>query len=147
MIPEEKEYSYITGIVSGDIGLYREILLPLAEKPLKKTGAIKYITPEQVLEKCENREWQCWVAHDGMNVEAAFFTYITPYPTGFKTFTIDLVGGENLERWIEQAWGIFKAYAKEHGCGEIIGAGRKGWIKVIGKMDKIEDKTRFGVEV
>jgi hypothetical protein len=143
-LPDE---SFLTGLSPSEILTYLEDLLRLAEKPLERTGTIKYISPEQVIDKCLQGEWQCWIAHNGIEIEAAFFTYITVHASGYKSFVVDLVGGNNIDRWLVSAWGLFKDFARANDCQEINGGGRKGWIRKLGIMDKVQHEMRFIVEI
>lgn len=137
--------SHFTGLQAQEIQQYWDLLVPLLEKPLKKTGTIRYIHPEHALQKCMLREWQCWIAHNGERIQAAFITYITPHPTGWKTFTIDLAGGEDIDQWLPEVWDTFKEYARANGCDEVVLAGRKGWLRKLD--DDLETDMRFRLEL
>lgn len=140
--------SNFTGIPSHDVWRFRDQLAPLVEKPLKRTDAGRYHTVESVLEKCANADWQCWVAFSD-NIDCVFVTYMTDFPTGMRSFVVYLVGGTNIDHWLVEAWGTFKEYAKQNGCGEVVGMGRKGWLRALEKVEgkPLETHIRFSVEI
>lgn len=150
MIPQPKQPdSYFTGFQINDIGMYWDELCELLEKPLKKTDAEKYYTPDDVLWKCIDKKWQCWVAWSENKIDCVFITYITEYPTKYRSFVIYLVGGSKINDWLVTAWDAFKDYAKENFCGEINGMGRKGWLRKLKEVEEnpLEEHMRFSVRL
>lgn len=149
MIPQEQITTHFTGIRSQDVRQYADLLAPLISKPLKRTDAGKYYSVQDVLDKCASAEWQCWIAWHGLTIDAVFVTYIAPFPTGFRSFVVYLVGGSNIDEWLDVAWVTFKAYAKQSGCGEINGLGRPGWTRALRRVEDkpIEKHLRFSVEI
>lgn len=149
MIPATDTGHYFTGVMPEDISLYWDDLCRLIEKPLKKTDADKYYTPDDVLWKCVNKDWQCWISWHDKQIDCVFITFIQEYPTGYRSFVIYLVGGERINDWLSQAWSVFKDYAKANGCGEIVGMGREGWLRALKKVETnpIEPLLRFSVRL
>ena len=137
-----------TGIQSSEIDALADKLVPLIEKPLKRTDAWKYYTPWNVLHKCRNKDWQCWVAMTE-KVDCVFITYISEFPTGYRSFVVYLVGGEKINTWLDAAWNTLKEYAKAMGCKEINWFGRKGWTRALESVEKapIQKHLRFSVEL
>lgn len=137
-----------TGLLIEDINANWHELCELLKKPLEKTEATQYYTPEHVLWKCIDEKWQCWAAVTDQ-IDCVFITYVTTYPTGYKTFTIYLVGGSKIDTWLEEAWNTFKSFAKHHHCGELVGMGRKGWIKTLKKVEsnELDEKFTFSVRI
>lgn len=137
----------ITGLMPDQITHYQDRLRELIEKPLNKTGADTYYSADDVLDRCCSYKWQCWVACSEVEkIDCVFITHIDIYPK-CKTFTIHFVGGEKIEKWLAQAWSIFKDYAKANNCKSIVGMGRKGWIKVLNKVEHNEFNERFSFSV
>lgn len=149
MIPVSDTGTQFTGLLSNQVPIYWDTLSNLLEKPLKKTGADKYYTADDVLWRCVNKDWQCWIAWHEDKIDCAFVTYITPYPTGFRSFVIYLVGGNKIDEWLSQAWNVFKDYAKANNCEEIVGMGRKGWLRELEKVEDapLEPMLRFSVRI
>ena len=146
--PQEDVKGYFSGIIPEDIPKYWDELANLLEKPLAKTDSAKYYTPDDILWKCVNQDWQCWIAWSD-KIDAVFTTYVSTYPTGYKTFTINFVGGEKMYEWLPTAWNTFKAFADENSCNEIVGLGRRGWLRALTKVEdsKFEEKLTFSVEI
>ena len=149
MIPQAEHKTFLTGLKSDEIPAYWDLLVPLFEKPLKRTGADKYYDADDVLWKCVNREWQCWIAWSNDRIDCAFATYIVEHPTGFRSFVVYLVGGSRIDTWLDQVWSTFKAYAKENNCSEINGLGRKGWLRKLKEVEDgpIDEHLRFSVRI
>ncbi len=125
-----------TGLDSEDIAQHWDELAVLFEKPLKRTGADRLYEPDDVLWKCANYEWQCWAWIED-EIKCAFATYIESFPTGAANFVVYLVGGKDIEKWLDIAWPIFKMYAKEKGCDRLVGMGREGWLRA---LQRVEDQ-------
>jgi len=140
---------FFTGLPPNEIPKYWDEIEPLIRKPLKRTGGDKFYDTTDVMWKCINTDWQLWIAWNSEGIDAAITTYIEEYPSGYRTFTIYLVGGVYIERWLKTAWSILKAYAKQHKCNEIIGMGREGWPRKLKDVESGEFKPKFiwGIEV
>ena len=121
-------------------------LLPLIRKPLKRMKAEKNITPSHVLQRCLAPEWQCWVT---TNFSCIFITNISIQPTGYRILSIYLIGGAGLDSWLESAWNTFKDFGRHVGCSEVVGRGRKGWVKALQKVEpkKLDVQYRISVEI
>jgi hypothetical protein len=137
-----------TGLQADEISKFWDELVVLLDKPLKKTNARKHYSPEDALYKCMDRDWQCWVAFT-TEIDCVFITYIETYPTGHKNLVIYLVGGSKIDSWLQEAWETFKDYANFHQCKQIVGMGRKGWLKMLKKVEDndFEEHLTFSVEV
>ncbi len=124
----------IEGIRSGMIPYYWDQLEPLIKRPLKRMGADKYYSLEDIRERLETAQWQCWAATSRPEViDAAFVTFIEVYPTGYKEFCIYLVGGRGLSEWMDEAFKVANEYARHMGCSSVKGIGRVGWKRVSGE--------------
>ena len=142
--------THFHGVPAEDVIKVAPLILPLLKKPIERMKMGRYYRPEDVIEKCLTRHWQCWVAWSDEGIDAVFITYIEVFPTGHKTLTIFLIGGNKIKEWYVPAWTQFKAFAKEHDCQEIIGMGRKGWVKTLNNyVDEhdIEDRYSFAVNL
>jgi hypothetical protein len=123
-----------------------QLLLPLVKKPLERMGAEKGVTPSHVLQRCLTLEWQCWAT---TNFSCIFITQIVIQPTGYRTLNIYLIGGAGLGDWLESAWDVFKNFGRHTNCSEIVGRGRKGWVKALQKIEpkKLDIQYRISVEI
>jgi hypothetical protein len=136
----------VFGLMPDQIIDYQDQLKALIEKPLKKFNG-KCYTPEHVIEKCLNFEWQCWVAcSEKEKIDCVFITFITVYPTGHKIFNIPYVGGSNIGKWFNQGWAVLKSYAKANNCNEIQGGRREGWMRMLSE-ENFEKRLIFSVEI
>ena len=121
----------ITGLTIDDIQTLRPLLLEFARRPLEKTGAIRYMTPEHVIQFCIERDWQCWIVMDSETVHAALFTSIKVHPTGYRSLVVELAVGKNAKGWATMACEVMKRYAIANGCNELIATGRTGWKRLL----------------
>ena len=71
-----------------------------------------------------------WVVMDEDRVVAALTTRIIVYPQ-CKSLAMDWVGGSRggarMSEWLPKAHKVITKFAKENGCTQIEGYGRKGW--------------------
>ena len=135
----------ITGIPSYEVRNYWGYLAPLISKPLKRMHMENMYSLDDVMEKLESRNWQCWVSLEGKKIECVFITKIDVYPAGLREVVVYLVGGTNLKHWLKEAWSLFREYGIANSCSKIRGMGREGWTRVI--PDKIEIQTTFVAEL
>lgn len=150
MIPVKSSQSYLTGLQPDEIPAYWDLLVPLIDKVLDQMNLEKYHSADDVLWKCVHKKWQCWIAWSNDRIDCVFITYMMDHPSGWKTFVPYMVGGSKMEQWFDLVWNTFKAYAKEHGCDEIDGLGRVGWLPLLkrrGESVEIEKVYKFGMRI
>ncbi len=83
-----------------------------------------------------DRAWQCWCyVPKKETIKCVLLTQIIQFPAGHRTLVIHLAGGEGMEYWLGEFWDGVKDYAKENQCEDIQFQGRKGWKRV---MERIE---------
>lgn len=147
-LAEDKPQGHFGGILPKQLPAYWPSIEPLIVLPLKRTDALKYYSPDDVYDKCCSEEWQCWVAWSDQ-IDAVFVTYIETFPTGHKNLAIYLVGGTKIDEWLDTAWQVLKAFGKEHGCQQIAGFGRKGWLRKLKQVESgdFEEHLTFTVEI
>lgn len=63
-------------------------------------------------------------------VLGAVVTLINEYPSGFRELQVWLVGGRDLKRWMKPGMAILEDFARAHGCSEMTGGLRKGWLRL-----------------
>ena len=136
----------ITGLTAEDIQTLRPLLLEFARRPLKKTGAIRYMTPEHVLQFCLERDWQCWIVMDKEAIHAALFTSVKVHPTGYRSLVVELAGGRDAKRWAAMACEVMKRYAIANGCSELVATGRVGWKRLL-THEQAEENAELRLEL
>lgn len=119
-------------------------LAPMVLKPLQRTGADKCFSLENILQACREQKMQLWTALVDDVPVAAFVTQIITFPRR-QVFDVFLVGGEQMDDWIEKAWATLKAYAKDCHCDGIRGFGRPGWVKRL--PDDIEYSVMWDLDL
>lgn len=138
----------IIGIKSYEVRDYWQFLVPLIQMPLDRMDLNDMYTTDDVLVKLETKAWQCWVALNPEGIiDAVFITKIDCYPAGRKEIVVYLVGGNNLESWLAEAWQLFKDYGRSNECSGIRGMGRKGWARILSKFDKLDLQYSFTAEL
>ena len=137
----------IEGVQPEELDAYWPYLEGMVQMPLDRMDLNDMYTTDDVLTKLKGMYWQCWVAFEGNQPECVFITKVDQYPAGRKEIVVYLVGGKNIEHWLSDAWGLFKAYGKESGCSGIRGMGRKGWARVLGKYDNLDLQYSFVAEI
>jgi len=129
VIAEKLIDDHFCGVAPKDIPRLAPALIPLIEKPLKRMGSDKFYSAQDVLMKCYRGEWQCWILW-GDEIETVVITHLDTYPTGHKTITVFLVGGKNMMAGFDVGFDTILAFGREHGCKEMIGFGRKAWLRL-----------------
>ena len=67
-----------------------------------------------------------WVVMEEDRVVAALTTRVVVYPQ-CKSLAMDWIGGSRMREWLPQAQKVMTKFAKENGCTQLEGYGRKGW--------------------
>jgi len=116
-----------TGVAADDIPIVHERVRPMIEKSIKRSGLSHKWTADALLAACMIKEKQCWVAMIDGWIVAAMVSSIKIFPTGFKVFFIEHLGGASFAKWSGEAIKIVTEFAKELGCDSIECEGRKGW--------------------
>ena len=57
---------------------------------------------------------------------------LTQVSADWPCVTIPLLGGRDLQRWVNPLWTLIRAWAQAQGCRCIVIAGRPGWRRVLG---------------
>lgn len=94
---------------------------------------------EDILALTQSGDFQLWVVWDPASREtlAVFATQLTTYPSGWKTVRINLLAGEEMERWKHLIDGI-EQWAIAEGCDAVEIVGRRGWGRVFPDYKLIE---------
>ena len=70
--------------------------------------------------------YDLWVVMEEDRVVAALTTRVVAYPQ-CKSLALDWIGGSRMREWLPQAQKVMTKFAKENGCIQLEGYGRKGW--------------------
>lgn len=88
----------------------------------------------QAFEMVGDHRYLLWVARqDDMVVHAAFLTRVAEYPNR-RLLAVDCAGGTMMEGWLETANHTFRAFALDSGLDGVEMSGRRGWLKVLGRL-------------
>lgn len=122
----EIEYKTFYGVSAAMLEDAWPAVWPLIEKALDKTWASNYYNEYDVYQAILDRDMQLWVCVVDNTVTAALVTQVLEYPR-VKTFDILFVGGDNVDKWLNEAWEELKLFGKSHNCKYMRGFGRAGW--------------------
>lgn len=75
--------------------------------------------------------WQLWVAHVDDRIVAAAVTRIQDFPKA-RVFEVLLVGGGEMDRWIEEGLREFEEHGRRRGARLFQHFGRPGWGRITG---------------
>lgn len=103
---------------------------PYVAKATKYTSG-KY-EPEDVLDLVVKYRYPLWIAFDDDGIKGVVVTHFIEYPRK-KYLFLDFCGGADGFSWKAPMLSILRAWAKDHGCDGIEGAGRDGWQRVFKK--------------
>jgi hypothetical protein len=136
--------SHLYGISPQDIDQFWPKVESYVRAPLERTGAIKDIHPEDVLEAIKESDMQCWVEHDDGEIIGAVITQVLVYPQR-KVLGVPFAGAVNgtMPEWVGH-FEILKEFAKAQDCGAVRVWGRKGWEKV---LNPDESRVEIDIEV
>lgn len=95
---------------------------------------------EDVLALTQSGDFQLWVMWDSAQREtlAVFTTELAPYPSGWKTVRINLLAGQEMERWTRILISGIEQWAIAEGCDAVELVGRRGWGRVYPDYELIE---------
>lgn len=96
-------------------------------------------TAEDLYQLISDKDMQLWGVHDGA-LKAVFITQIVEY-IRIKRLRLVLIGGHEIENWLEIVSECMDKFAKENGCTGIELWGRKGWIKRLKPLGYEEYET------
>jgi hypothetical protein len=69
----------------------------------------------------------------GTEIVAACTMDVKTTDTGEKVLYLPIVGGDDLESWVEPFLEVAKGVARDYGCTRIRGTGRAGWARKLKK--------------
>lgn len=136
--------TWIVGLPADDAEQLWPDLAPLYAKALKRTGADKDYSTDDILTLVKSQDMQCWFVHDRLRVVCAVITQILVYPQR-KVLGVVLVGAlpGTIKSWLDHIE-VMKNFARDHGCTALRGWGRKGWERAL-NPDVV--RVEFDIEV
>lgn len=99
-----------------------------------------------ILDELMERTIELWIVYEDKEPVAALTTRVVPYK-GFKTLSIDWVGGHKMSGWLDNVMDTLKSYAKDQGCSRLEGRGRAGWKRVLGRYGWKPDYVAYELEL
>ena len=121
-------------------------LWPLAEPLLAKaTDLSTKLDTDDILQQCEIKDMQLWLAVDADNVYAAIVTDMLTYISGWKVVRVLACGGSRLFKWRLAVDERITAFARLEGCDAVEIIGMDFWENVFPGFEKIE--TVFSKEL
>lgn len=64
---------------------------------------------------------------------AVFCTDVHEHESGLRSLRVPIIGGEEIDMWLDQAVQIWRQLAKEMMCDRALGMGRPGWERKMRK--------------
>lgn len=88
------------------------------------------VTLESIKERLYLGKSLLMVIHKGGDILSAILLEIVTFDSGVKALFLPVVGGTEMDEWLDQGLEVVKAIAKDYGCRELRGlAARAGWVK------------------
>lgn len=133
----------IIGIQSPDVNQWWERVEPYIESALEH-GIGEYL-PEDIRVGCVERKMQLWVIWD-KGIRAVVVTQILRYPR--KSILLGLlIAGEGFKEWSPMLDEMLEKFGQEKGCHYIELFGRKGWSKVLPKLNYRETVRMYTKDI
>ena len=108
-----------------------EEVAPLLQPAVDRSGGRFLI--EDVYHLLAIGENQLWVIFEEGKIVACCTTAFTEYPQK-RMLTGQFLGGNNLKDWAPKLEQVLERWGRDHGCAGIELTGRKGWVRVLGKL-------------
>jgi hypothetical protein len=114
----------LSAVPAEAIELVWQDVEPMLQKAIDASGG-RYSTIS-ILAALLRKELGLWVVLDYETPVAAITTRVAEYPNG-RALALDWIGGARMREWLPLAHDVFSRYAKDHGCTELQGYGRRAW--------------------
>jgi hypothetical protein len=90
------------------------------------------ISTQSMYERAKNGEILVIIICRDTDIVAALTLEVRTFDTGVKALYVPVVGGNEMESWLDQFLNVAKAIAKDFGCTQLRGiAVRKGWLRIL----------------
>lgn len=109
-------------------------VLPHVAAALERDAFGRFL-PHDVLAALAKGHAKLWISWDeeARVAEAAMVTEILAFPR-CRECHVMLIGGRNMDRWLEPFFATLEAYARAQGCAQVSGMGRRGWERVMARL-------------
>lgn len=120
----------ISAVPPSLVPLIWDKVLPHIEKPIKLSHG--EVTVESIKKRLEIGQAMLITVSRGTTIIAVNTVEVREYESGVRTLAIPLIGGSEMNEWMDRFLDIVKAIAKDLNCTELRGiAARKGWMRVL----------------
>ena len=123
-----------------DAVYYWDAVTPLIIKGLKRTDGEYSLKDYQ--DYIESQYWDLWIAVnlDTKEIQGVAITEIVKYPN-FNELLMRMVTGKHFNKFLLKTETQFQEFAKENNCKRLVLYGRKGWLRVLNKINWKEGYT------
>ena len=123
-----------------DAGYYWDAVTPLIIKGLERTDGEYSLKDYQ--DYIESQYWDLWIAVnlDTKEIQGVAVTEIVKHPN-FNELLMRMVSGKQFTKFLLETETQFQEFAKENNCIRLILYGRKGWLRVLNKINWKEGYT------
>jgi hypothetical protein len=123
-----------------DAVYYWDAVTPLIIKGLKRTDGECSLKDYQ--DYIESQYWDLWIAVnlDTKEIQGVAVTEIIEYPN-FNELLMRMVIGKQFNKFLLETETQFQEFAKENNCKRLVLYGRKGWLRVLNKINWKEGYT------
>ena len=123
-----------------DAVYYWDAVTPLIIKGLKKTDGEYSLKDYQ--DYIESQYWDLWIAVNlnTKEIQGVAVTEIIEHPN-FNELLMRMVIGKQFNKFLLETETQFQEFAKENNCKRLVLYGRKGWLRVLNKINWKEGYT------
>ena len=123
-----------------DAGYYWDAVTPLIIKGLERTDGEYSLKDYQ--DYIESQYWDLWIAVnlDTKEIQGVAVTEIVEHPN-FNELLMRMVTGKHFNKFLLKTETQFQEFAKENNCNRLVLYGRKGWLRVLNKINWKEGYT------
>ena len=123
-----------------DAGYYWDAVTPLIIKGLERTDGEYSLKDYQ--DYIESQYWDLWIAVnlDTKEIQGVAVTEVVEHPN-FNELLMRMVTGKHFNKFLLKTETQFQEFAKENNCNRLVLYGRKGWLRVLNKINWKEGYT------
>jgi hypothetical protein len=123
-----------------DAVYYWDAVTPLIIKGLKRTDGEYSLKDYQ--DYIESQYWDLWIAVNlnTKEIQGVAVTEIVEHPN-FNELLMRMVIGKQFNKFLLETETQFQEFAKENNCKRLVLYGRKGWLRVLNKINWKEGYT------
>lgn len=112
------------------------------EVGLQRTSGQYFYTIEDVREALAGRTMQLWVVVENRQLVASVITQVHKFPRA-SAVNIFLMGGSNLDKWMELARPVLSQWGEAQGCEYYSGGGRPAWQRKLKSYEGLVSDYNF----